>query len=155
MPLMDENKLRETALQQCRETMSDLVEGDLYCVPEAHDCEWDPLLKRHVFTQSITVWRNFDTIEMTVTPDGRIVAFRDQHRFREARYEPLDDGEILAITRTTGLLGASARVEKKDATPEGMLTAVVTQNEIDKPARIVFTINPTLRQVAAFTVTQG
>ncbi len=107
-----------------------------------------------MYTQSANVWRNFDDIEITVSSEGRILAFRDQHRFREARFEQLEDIDIITIARTTGIIGGSARVERSYAGAEGMLTAVISQKEIDKPSRVVFTINPTLRQIAEFTVSE-
>ena len=156
MKTIPENRLREEAESRCREHMTNLVtKAELRFEPKESSTQWDPVSHRHLFRENFTIWREFDDIEVKVGPKGEILSFFDKNRFKligPAPKEIFSDEVIIHIADTTGVLGPDSKVEKKEMTLKGMITAVVTQKTAWLAQAIRFTINPTNRQVAAFEV---
>lgn len=155
MAKMSDDKLRELAKQRCEEAVAELFEGEYVVDSGEGATAWDPMLQRHVYSESLSVWREFNAIEVVTTPEGKLVSFRDPSRFlgEEAPPAPkLGDEQIVAIARTTGLLGPSAVLLRRDAGKDQMISADITQVEPGMPSDVSVTINPVLGQVAAFRV---
>lgn len=111
------------------------------------DVDWDPILHRTVFTQSFVLWRPFDQLRIGLS-NGRVVSFHDANRFKDAKFELLENDVIMNICKTTGIVSEDARLSYIGRGHENMLLAEVVE---PLQARIIrFTINPTLKQVAAF-----
>lgn len=152
MSLLPEDELSERAFAACGERMEALLDADLFASVEEAELEWDPIIRRHVFTQPLVVWRNFDEIEFEVSPEGRIVRFRDRNRFEEAQFQELAPEDVLRISATTGLVGPYAEIVDSYRGDGEMLVVSLAQGEPGRPERIIVTINPTTRQVAALEV---
>jgi len=152
MSLLSEEELRERAFAACGESMGALVDADLAGTFEEADLEWDPMIRRHVFAQPLVVWRSFDEIEIEVSAEGRIRRFRDLARFADAQFQELVPEEVVRIAMTTGLVGAYAELADAYRGDGEMLVATLLQREPGFAPKIVVTINPTTRQVAALEV---
>lgn len=155
MPLLSETVLRQKAQIQCGEQMTNLLNAELEIIPGASSLNWDPSFRRHVFEQQILVWREFDDIEVLVSPDGKIRSFKDANRLKPVEGAPiprLTDEEIIQISSTTGLIGEWPELQSSRLGPERMLNVIILQDEDGFPARLSVSINPNLRQVAAFEV---
>jgi hypothetical protein len=77
-----------------------------------------------------------------------VVSFHDANRFKDAKFELLENDVIMNICKTTGIVSEDARLSYIGRGHENMLLAEVVE---PLQARIIrFTINPTLKQVAAF-----
>jgi len=155
MPRLTDSALREKALEICKENMSQMVRTELRIEPGVSSTEWDPFLQRHIFEQIFTAWRDFDEVEMLVSPAGQILSFRDNNRFilsGPPPTEPLAPADLLQIAGTTGLVSEEADLQSMEPMPEGMLTVTFRQEEPGYPPGLVCTINPNTRQVAAFKV---
>lgn len=155
MPLLPEDRLRHIAQERVTAHMSSLVKAELQIVPGKAERQWDPTLRRHIFSQQFTVRRDFDEIEVTVGPEGNILAFRDNNRFtglERAEFQLLSNEEALNIARITGMVSERARVEHSERSDNQILLLRIVQDDLDYPNRVLFSINPNTRQVAAFNV---
>jgi hypothetical protein len=115
--------------------------------------EWNGHLRRYVFRQPLVIWRDATEVEITLSLDKRhVVRFRDPRRFEGAVFRKLDDGALLAIAQTTGLVGKLAKLD--DVQPGPLYQFSVRQREPGLPRRLKVTVNASKRQVAAFEVTE-
>lgn len=155
MPLIAEQLLREQALADTRQHLSELVKADLRIDPGPSKVSWDPSMLRHVSEHQFDVWRRFDDVHMLVSPEGRILSFWDKNRFQMSGpppYAPLTDELFLRIASTTGLVGPGARLAQTMPSPEGTVARVVVQRELGLPSRTLYTVNLSTKQVASFNV---
>lgn len=158
METIPEEQLRSQADKYCREHMTNLVtKAKLRIEPKDSFTEWDPIAHRYVFQERFAVWREFDDIEIKVSPTGQILSFYDQNRFELRGQPPKElpsDIDIINIASTTGILGPEATIIQKNFIAGGMVTATVNQPTAWLSQSVKFTINPTTNQVAAFEVTE-
>lgn len=102
MPVLDEGALREQAHDDCRAHAEATLDGDLEVELLASDLEWDPVSLRHVFDQSLLIWRRFAQFEVVVDGAGRPVGFIDGGGWEACEDAPLDVEEALALARDSG-----------------------------------------------------
>ena len=158
MPKLNEEVLREKARAHCTQAMKDLVRAELRVEPGASSIAWDSFRQRHVFSETFTVWREFDEVEMLVAPDGRILSFRDRNRLAPGGNPPslpLTKTELLAIAGTTGQVSAGAAIVRTLPKGGNLMDISVYQTEAGFPTSVDYTINLGTRQVAVFTVQEG
>lgn len=152
MPILSNDRLRQTAVERCTRHISGLLDANLDIQHEQAFSEWDPILCRHVYRHRASVWRPFDEVRIKVDADGRVVSFYDANRFSDAGHASLPDTEILKIAETTGLLAKSPNVERKIRRGDGLLSAVVGHFFRGDYEEIELVINTKSAQVASFHV---
>lgn len=152
MERMPDEALRQRAMDQCRGHLESLIDSDLVFFEKDPETEWDPILHRWVFAQAISVWRSFGEVEVVVSEEGEVVRFYDRNRFEGARFEPIDPEELLVIARTTGAVKSGAVIELVREGERGMLVVEFSQRSSGLAERVMVTINPSRRLVAAFEI---
>ena len=156
MKLLPDKRLRKEAENRCEKQMTQLVtKAKLRFETGDGATEWDPVSHRYLFKQNVTIWREFDDIEVRVGPRGEILTFVGKNRFtlsRPGSVGMLADDEIIRIVETTGVVGPDAVVEKKRISSDSMLIVSVRQKTPWLGQIIRFIINPENKQVAAFKV---
>ncbi|HRJ49575.1 MAG: hypothetical protein KF787_13835 [Phycisphaeraceae bacterium] len=152
--MLPEELLKEKAFKDAAERLTaTFTKAQLTCEQGPFRTEWDPILRRHVFHSTVTAWRDFDDIEFIVSPEGRVVLFRDANRLepKGPADPPLTSADLLAIAATTGEVGPAARIETLPP-PGPLMTFTLRQAQAGLPSRIRFVVNASLRQVAAMEV---
>ena len=150
--MLDSTTLQRKAMADAHATFSPMLKGRLLIQPLGHETGWNGMLKRHVHTQQLATWHQFNEVQIEVDARGQVRGFHDPRRFLEPRYAALDAHEVLAICSTTGLVGK--RVEPLELPDDSapMLTVILRQRHHRFPAEVEYTINRGTRQVAALRV---
>ncbi|MDD2735382.1 MAG: hypothetical protein PHF56_15700 [Desulfuromonadaceae bacterium] len=148
--MLSNGELHSLAQEVADKGIARMLEGSFDVIPVQDSMEWDSILHRQVFTQLFNVWRTFDELHFEASPNGEIISFRDENRFTDAKYECMNNLDILRICRTTGVIGPKAFVEAAAKDSGEMLVADIVEPFPGKSRRIRFTINPTSCLVAEF-----
>lgn len=156
MSLLPVDQLEARARKHCQVAMKELLDAptELTSVDD-EPVEWNPILRRHVFEKTLAVWNPCDSIELTLDPAGRVVAFRDVNRAEPKSppaLVPLESAEALTIAGTSGWVGPRARVDHLAIGLKNMLVVTVTQDQAGLPACVEYTINPDVRHLVSFKV---
>lgn len=113
--------------------------------------EWNGRFRRYDYEQTLVLWRDFDEVEFTLAPGtNRIMSFRDRRRLEATGEQRLDGAALLAIARTTGLVGDGAEALRVKAGP--LYRFEIVQSGAGLPRRIAMTVNAVKRLCAAFEV---
>ena len=158
MPLIADEELKAVAVPQADEHLGKMLSAEIQTEWRSGSTQWDPTLRRHVYTQMLQVWTTYDTVKMRVDNDGRVVSFADANRFETgppASLQKVSPDELLKIVGTTGLLDGSARVTRTVPTGGAMLSVTVEQPGAEWPVKLSATVNTKSRLVAAFDVLPG
>lgn len=151
-------ELQKSAHKHSRQHMKGLVNAKLEVLPGSSQCEWDPVLRRQIQRSLFHVWRDIDTIQASLAPNGSILELTIPSRFISkdnlTDAPPLKDEEILDVIATTGLTGDTTNILNTHVDSQHMTRVDIIQAEDGLPSAITFTINPASRQVAAFSVTK-
>ena len=150
--MLDESELRSRALATVSTAVREMLKGEYEFTAEDAKNEWDPILKRHTFVQPLVVWRTFDSVRITVSATGEVVAFEDRNRLQNAVFRRLPDPDILRICRCAAVVGPAATVAEVQPGPAGLLLATLIEPFPHSPKRTRITVNPSTRQLAAFEV---
>lgn len=152
--MLPEELLKEKAFKDAAGRLAaTFTKAQLTCEQGPFRSEWDPILRRHVFHSTVTSWRDFDDVEFVVSPEGRVVLYRDANRLepKGPADPPLTPADLLSVAATSGEVGASARIETLPP-PGPLMTFTIRQAEPGLPSRIRFVVNAALRQVASMEV---
>ena len=159
MPLKPESNLRHKALDHCQQHIKSMLDAKIEIVPDTSELDWDSNLQRHIFQQGFQVWRDFDTVQAVVTPDGQVKELRIAGRFAGANdlvgVPELTSDEALKICETTGLLGDTAMIKAISRNKAGMCITQIIQVEHALPNAMTIMINPLTKQVAAYRITDS
>jgi hypothetical protein len=150
--MISDHALQDTALTEARRLFESVLSGELRMRPGARAGAWDPMLRRHVYSQVIVAWRKFGQASVLVSDRGHVLAFRDENRMLATDYEALEPADALTICRATGLVVATARIVRQERTPANLLLVLVEQRHYELPKRLQLLINTKLRLVAALQV---
>jgi hypothetical protein len=150
--MISNQALQDIAVQQAGRLFESVLAGELRMQAEAYEARWDPILRRHTYSQSIVAWRRFGQVSMLVSERGRILAFQDQNRMAATDYDALAPDEALRVCRTTGLVAAGARIVRLEKTSASLLFVLLEQRHYELPRRLQMLVNTKLRLVAALQV---
>ena len=150
--MLSDDELEKLAINQCDQHINKLIDAKLDIQTKQGVSTWDPILRRHIYKHVAAIWREFDQVNIKVSPGGRVVAFHDLRRFDNSQYMPLDNEEILNIARTSGLLEKAPQVETSTEAAKGMLSTIISHFTRGEYEKINFKINVSTKQVAAFEI---
>ncbi len=102
MPPLDEQDLSQQAHDDCLEHAENTISGELQVELLESDLEWDPVTLRHVFDQSMVVWRRFGEFEVVLDEEGRPVGFLDSGGWEECESAPISVSQALAVAMASG-----------------------------------------------------
>lgn len=149
MPL-PEATLEGLAVQHTDAILGKLIVGKTTYDLGSLSLEWNGFFRRYLYKQQMVVWRDLGDVELVLSESRRVIRFRDARRLEGGKHQKLTEPHLLAITRTSGIVGGNAELE--DVVPGDLYELVVKQDEVDLPRKIRFTINAKSKQVAAFDV---
>jgi len=118
-------QLERTAVEECLEHVREVVPGEILVEPGEGVLEFDEEDLRHLFDQSLTVWRRFGEMEIVLDEEDRPVGFVDPGQQEDCVWMPLPESEILRIVRATGYARPDWQVLRHEKQDDGSLFAAL------------------------------
>jgi hypothetical protein len=149
--MVDLDTLQKKALADCLAFAEQQLSGDFHAepipVPAEEALAWDPVELRYTVDAPVVLWRRYGQFEVVLDADDRVVGYVDHDKWQKCRWEPLTDGEALALVRESGLLRPALRlVESRRGEGDCLELRLEEPGKNPGPALLV-RINPARRAV--------
>jgi len=145
----DTQALRQKVKDDCLRRAQALFPDDKLVAELAEpQSRWHPFLLRHVFAQSVVLWRRAGHFDVLVDPaTGEPVGFENPDGWRECRWIPLAETDVLAMAARTAFVdGQAMAVASLEQGPRGCAEAVLQPRRDGQGVRpLRVRINPARR----------
>ena len=119
--MLNQARLSAQAVTDCLAHARTRVTGDLLATVNAQQQDWDGVQMRHIFTQTMTLWRRYGRFDIILTANGKLAGFVDHDKYAEPGSEPLAQANAEALIRQAGVVPTDAVMESYQAAipPDG------------------------------------
>tara|TARA_Y100000815_G_scaffold274317_1_gene307997 strand:- start:737 stop:1222 length:486 start_codon:yes stop_codon:yes gene_type:complete len=155
MPVQDNDSLRAQADRLAARHLNGLFQVPIVIEGVAEDSQWEPILQRQIYQRDYNVWAEVTELDVTLDAQGRITGFRDRWRTQIAAdiaHDRSDDGTLLSIAETTGLVSPHARVIEVTLPETGPVEVRINQYVPGFPAWLTLWLDTVRAQVVALQV---
>src|SRR5262245_26451051 len=93
--------LKQQGVDLCEEHAGRKIKGDLFVESTSERISWDPIEFRHLFDQSLVIWRRIGSFEVVLDSLGRLAGFIDHDKYltsKEGELKPEEADDLLAAT---------------------------------------------------------
>ena len=144
MPILDEEALTQQAHDDGLAHAEKTISGELIVETVEADLDWDPISLRHVFDQSMVIWRRFGTFEVVLDDEDRPVGFIDSGGWENCEPAPISLSQALALARDSGWFtaGLEPAGELVDGESGSRILAVSDPGRPEERQRFTIEVNP-------------
>lgn len=101
--------LKQQGVELCQEHAGKRIKGDLLVESTSERTAWDPIELRHLFDQSLVIWRKVGAFEVILDSLGRLAGFVDHDKYATSKAGELKPEEGDALLASTGLVPKGAK----------------------------------------------
>jgi hypothetical protein len=109
--------LKQQGVELCQEHAGKRIKGDLLVESTSEKTAWDPIELRHMFDQSLVIWRRVGAFEVILDSLGRLAGFVDHDKYATSKDGELKPEEADALLAAVGVVPkGSKRTDFKERT---------------------------------------
>lgn len=146
--------LKARGLEHCQEHAARRIKGDLLVESVSEKVSWDPVQLRHVFDQSLVIWRRIGSFEVILDSLGRMAGFVDHGKYASAKDGALAPEDADALVAASGIVpGGAKRTDLKERKMPSGARVFRGRYELRYPLpdydSVDVDFNPTTREIVA------
>lgn len=145
--MLDPSQLSQTAHDDCRKHVELLFEGAYHVEVLNHGTAWNPRELRNVFSQSMTVWRQYGEFDVILDAQNTPVGYIDHDKWTGCAWRELTPEQVKAIVSPLDPLRADVEIRSIARGERDCLEARVGVGGV---AEFLVRINPARAAIIAF-----